>query len=85
MMISDDGFFLIIIPTSVRLSPLGTAAITGLFYQHQMIDDGDYRAIDEMMIGRGNRSTRKKSATAPLRPQQIPHDQTRARTRAAAG
>jgi hypothetical protein len=33
--------------------------------------------IDGMNIGRGNRSTRKKPAPAPLCPLQIPHDQTR--------
>jgi hypothetical protein len=36
-------------------------------------------------IGRGNRSTRRKPAPAPLCPLQIPLDQTRARTLAAAG
>jgi hypothetical protein len=51
-----------------------------------MIDDGDgdYGAVGGMKIGRGNRSTRKKSAPEPLSPPQIPHDQTQARTRAAA-
>jgi hypothetical protein len=66
------------------LSPLGTAAIPGLLYQSHMIDEGDCGAIGGMKIGRGNRSTRGKSAPAPLCPPQIPHDQTRARTRAAA-
>jgi hypothetical protein len=37
-----------------------------------------------MKIGRGNRSTGRKPAPAPLCPPQIPLDQTRARTRAAA-
>jgi hypothetical protein len=36
------------------------------------------------LIGRGNGSTRRKPAPAPLCPPQIPLDQTRARTRAAA-
>jgi hypothetical protein len=36
-----------------------------------------------MEIGRGNRSPRRKPAPVPLYPQ-IPHDLTRARTRAAA-
>jgi hypothetical protein len=49
--------------SGVRLSPLGTAATTGLFYQPQMIDDGDCGAIGEMKIDRGNRSTRRKPAT----------------------
>jgi hypothetical protein len=37
-----------------------------------------------MKIGRGNRSTRRKPARAPLCPPKIPLDQTVARTRAAA-
>jgi hypothetical protein len=75
-------FFIII--SGVRLSPLGTAVTTGLLYQPQMMDDGDCGEIDGMKIGRGNRSTRRKPAPAPLCPSQIPHDQTLARTRAAA-
>jgi hypothetical protein len=43
-------------------------------------DDGEFV---EMKIGRGNRSTRRKPAPAPLFPPQIPIDQTRDRTRAA--
>jgi hypothetical protein len=70
--------------SGVRLSPLGTAATTGLLYQPQMIGDGDCGEIGGMKIGRENRSTRRKPALAPLCPLQIPHDQTRARTRAAA-
>jgi hypothetical protein len=49
-----------------------------------MIDEGDCEAIGGMQIGRGNRSTRRKTAPAPLCLPQIPNDQTRARTRAAA-
>jgi hypothetical protein len=37
-----------------------------------------------MKIGRGNRSTLRKPAPAPLLPPQIPLDKTRDRTRAAA-
>jgi hypothetical protein len=40
-----------IILSGVRLSPLGTAATTGLLYQPQMIDDGDCGAIGGMKIG----------------------------------
>jgi hypothetical protein len=36
----------------------------------QMIDEGDYGAIGGMMIGRGNRSTRRKPAPAPFCPPQ---------------
>jgi hypothetical protein len=68
----------------VRLSPLGTAAATGLLYLPRMIDDGDCGATDGMKNGRGNRGTRRKPAPVPLCPPQIPHDLTRVRTRAAA-
>jgi hypothetical protein len=61
----------------MRLSPLGTAATVGL-------DDSDCRAIGGMKIGRGNRSTRRKPPPMPLCPPRIPHDKTRARTRATA-
>jgi hypothetical protein len=44
-------------------------------------DDGEF---GEMKIGKGNLSTRRKPAPAPLCPLQIPLDQTRDRTRAAA-
>jgi hypothetical protein len=64
----------------VRLSPLGTAATTGLLYQLQMIDDDNCGAIGGMIFGRENRSTRWKPAPVPLCPPQIPHDQTRDRT-----
>jgi hypothetical protein len=70
--------------SGVGLSPLGTAATSGLLYKRQIIDESDCAAIDGMKIGRGNRSTRRKPAAAPLCPPQIPHDQTRARTRAGA-
>jgi hypothetical protein len=56
---------------------LGTAATTGLLYQPRMIGDGDCGEIGGMKIGRGNRSTRRKPAPAPLCPPQIPHDYTR--------
>jgi hypothetical protein len=68
----------------VGLSPLGTASTSGLLYKPQMIDEGDCGAIGGMKIGRGNRSTRRKPLPAPLCPPQIPHEHTRARTRAAA-
>jgi hypothetical protein len=66
----------------VGLSPLSTAATSGLLYKLQMIDEGDCGATGRMKIGRGNRSTRRKPAPVALCPPQIPHDQTRARTRA---
>jgi hypothetical protein len=69
--------FFIIFLSGVRLSPLGTAATNWPIVP--VPDDGDCGAVGGMKIGRGNRSTRRKPA-----PPQIPHDQTRARTRAAA-
>jgi hypothetical protein len=54
---------------------LGTATTTGLLYQPRVI--GDCGEIGEMKIGRGNRSTRRKPAPAPLCQPQIPHEQTR--------
>jgi hypothetical protein len=53
---------------------LGTAATTGLLYQPRMIGDGDCGEIGGMKIDKGNRSTRRKAARAPLCPPQIPHD-----------
>jgi hypothetical protein len=78
-------YFSIII-IGVGLSSLGTAATSDLLYSYkpQMIDEGDCGAIGGMKISRGNRSTRRKPALEPLCPQQIPHDETRARTREAA-
>jgi hypothetical protein len=52
---------------------LGTAATTGLLYQPRMIGEGDCGEIGGMKIGRGNLSTRRKPAPAPLCPPQIPH------------
>jgi hypothetical protein len=49
-----------------------------------MLGEGDCGAVGGMKIGKGNRSTRRKPARAPLCPPQIPFDQTRDRTRAAA-
>jgi hypothetical protein len=51
---------------------LGTAATSGLLYKPQMIDDDHCGAIGGMKIGRGNRSTRRKPAPAPLWPPQNP-------------
>jgi hypothetical protein len=56
---------------------LGTAATTDLLYQPQMIGGGDCGEIGGMKIGRGNRSTRRKPAPAPVCPPHIPHDWTR--------
>jgi hypothetical protein len=57
--------------------------LIGLLYQPRMTDD-ECGTVGGMRIGRGNRSTRRKSAPVPLSPPQIPHDLTWARIRAAA-
>jgi hypothetical protein len=78
-----SNFFLLISPGWVRLwVHLVRRPLTGLLYQPRMIDERG--AVGGMKIGRGNRSTRRKPATVPLCPPQIPHDLTWARTRAAA-
>jgi hypothetical protein len=59
-------YFFLVILCGVRLSPLGTAATTGLLYQPRMIDDHDCGVICATKIGRGNRSTRRKPARATL-------------------
>jgi hypothetical protein len=65
-----------------KLGPLGTSATEWPIVPAP----GDYGdgEFGGMKIGRGDRSTRWKTATAPLCPPQIPLDQTRARTRDAA-
>jgi hypothetical protein len=57
--------------------------LIGLLYQPRMIDDDDCGAVGGMIIGRGNRITRRKSVPAPVCPPQIPHDLKWAGTRAA--
>jgi hypothetical protein len=66
----------------VEPSPLLLRPLNGLLYQPRMMDGDECGAVGRM-IGRGNRSTRRKPAPMPHFPPQIPHDPTRARTRAA--
>jgi hypothetical protein len=61
------------------LGPLGTAATS----MPIVPVPGDYDGEIGGMIGRGNRSTRRKPAPVPLCPPQSPHA-ARTRTRAAA-
>jgi hypothetical protein len=67
--------------SGVQLGPLGTAATN----THIVPAPGDYDdgEIGRMMIGRGNRRTRRKPAPVPLCPPQTPHA-ARTRTRVAA-
>jgi hypothetical protein len=61
-----------------KLGPLGTSATEWPIVPAP--DDYDDGKFGGMEIGRGNRSTRRKPAPAPLCPPQIPLDKTRART-----
>jgi hypothetical protein len=55
----------------VQLGPLGTAATNWpIVPAPGDYEDGEFGG---MMIGRENRSTRRKSTSVPLCPQQIPH------------
>jgi hypothetical protein len=67
-----SSYTLFFIISGVGLSPLGTAATSGLLYKTLMIDEGDCGAIGGMRIGRGNRSTRRKPAPVPFCPPQNP-------------
>jgi hypothetical protein len=70
--------------SGVRLSTLGTAVT---YWPTVPAPDDRWWWLWNnwwMKIGRGNRSTRRKSAPVSLCLQQIPHDLNRARTRAAA-
>jgi hypothetical protein len=60
-------------------------SVFGLLYQVRMIDDDECGVVSGMRSDRGNRSTRRKPPAVPLCLPQIPHDVTRARSRAAAG
>jgi hypothetical protein len=53
------------------------------FARSRTMDDDECGAVG-CMIDRGNRNTRRKTASVPRFPPQIPHDVTRVRTRAAA-
>jgi hypothetical protein len=66
------------------VSPLGTSATNWPIVPAPDDEDNKCGAVGGMIIGRGNRSTRRKPARVPLCPPQIPHDLTWARTRAAA-
>jgi hypothetical protein len=66
----------------VQMDPLGTSATEWPIVPAP--GHYDYGVFGGIKIGRGNRSTRRKPAPAPLCPPQIPLDQTGAGTRAAA-
>jgi hypothetical protein len=65
------------LPYFVLICAVGLWALrplTGLLYQPRMIGDGDCGETGGVKIGRGNRSTMRQPAPAPLCPPQIPHD-----------
>jgi hypothetical protein len=65
-----------------KLGPLGTSAIYWpIVPGPDDCKDGEFGGMN----GRGNRSTRRKPAPAPLCPPQIPLDQTRATNRLSYG
>jgi hypothetical protein len=57
----------------VQLGSLGTSATNWPIVPAPGDYDGEFVG---MMLGRGNRSTRRKPATVPLRQPQIPYDLT---------
>jgi hypothetical protein len=75
MLKQEVHFFTFIVGCGVQLVPLGTAATN----RPIDYDDGEIGG----MIGRGNRSTRRKPAPVPLCSPQTPHA-ARTRTRATA-
>jgi hypothetical protein len=60
-----------IVGSGIQLCPLGTAATNRPIVPAP--DDYDDGEIGGMMIGRGNRSARRKRAPVPLCSPQIPH------------
>jgi hypothetical protein len=69
-----DYFFLIRV--------VGDGVQTGSTRHAATATDCENGEFGGMKIDKGNRSTRREPAPAPLCPPQIPLDQTRARTRA---
>jgi hypothetical protein len=67
-------FLIGIVVRGVQLGPLGMSATSWSIVRAPVDhEDGEFGGI---MIGNGNRSTRRKLTPVPLRPPQIPHDLT---------
>jgi hypothetical protein len=54
--------------------------VVSLVYQPRMIEDGECRAVDVMIICRRNQSTVRKHTIVPLCPSKVPHELTWHRT-----
>jgi hypothetical protein len=67
------SYLLFSIASGVELSPLYCGHFWPIVPDPD-VGEGDCGAIGGMKIGRGNRSTRRKPAPAPLCPPQIPLD-----------
>jgi hypothetical protein len=65
------SLLIVIVGGGVQLGPLGTAATNRPIVPTP--GDYDHAEIGGMIIGRGNRSTRRKPAPVPLYPPQTPH------------
>jgi hypothetical protein len=72
---ASPGYVIRLMGCGVQLGPLGTATTDWPIVA--ALVDYDVGEFDGMKIGRGNRSTRRKPAPAPLCPPQIPLDRTR--------
>jgi hypothetical protein len=67
-------FLIRLVRDGVQLGPLGTSATNWpIVPAPGDYEDGEFGG---MMIGRGNRRTRRKPAPVPRCPPQIPHDLT---------
>jgi hypothetical protein len=73
LLLEDLNYFFLIcvVEDGVQLGPLGTAAPNRPIVP--FTGDYDEGEMSGMMIGKGNRSTRRKPAAVPLCPPQIPH------------
>jgi hypothetical protein len=56
----------------VRLSPLIHRPLLGLLYQSRMVNE--HETVNEIKIGKENRSTRRDHAVVPLRSPQFTYD-----------
>jgi hypothetical protein len=72
-MLEQVSFFFLVSWGGVRPSALGTSITNYSIIPAPDDGDDECRAVGEMRIGRGNRSTLRKPAPVPLCPPQTPH------------